>query len=78
MDRGSLSEPENRLGVLNEPPCAEPHAGWCGGWRLDTSGYPIMCVFDTSALTQIHSQLRTLFANQVYAPLFGYPHYLKQ
>lgn len=44
MDRGSLSEPENRLGVLNEPPCAEPHAGWCGGWRLDTSGYPIICV----------------------------------
>lgn len=42
MDRGSLSEPENRLGVLNEPPCAEPHAGWCGGWRLDTSGYPII------------------------------------
>ncbi|EOV3440312.1 hypothetical protein ACOW85_003902, partial [Vibrio parahaemolyticus] len=29
--------------VLNEPPCAEPHAGWCGGWRLDTSGYPISC-----------------------------------
>ncbi len=26
-----------------------------------------MCVFDTSAMTQIHSQLRTLFANQVYA-----------
>lgn len=44
MDRGSLSEPENRLGVLNEPPCAEPHAGWCGGWRLNTSGYPIMYV----------------------------------
>jgi hypothetical protein len=21
--------------------CAEPHAGWCGGWRLDSSGYPI-------------------------------------
>lgn len=41
MDRGSLSEPESELGVLNEPPCAEPHAGWCGGWRLDTSGYPI-------------------------------------
>jgi hypothetical protein len=33
---------KSRLGVLNEPPCAEPHAGWCGGWRLDTSGYPIM------------------------------------
>ncbi|CAI2323787.1 hypothetical protein IFVP18_C180003 [Vibrio parahaemolyticus] len=38
----------------------------------------VMCVFDTSALTQIHSPLRTLFANQVYAPLFGYSHYLKQ
>ena len=21
-----------KLGVLNEPPCAELHAGWCGGW----------------------------------------------
>lgn len=38
MDRSSLSQ----LGVLSEPPCAESHAGWCGGWRLDTSGYPIM------------------------------------
>jgi len=18
---------------LSEPPCADPHAGWCGGWR---------------------------------------------
>ena len=26
---------------LWEPPRAEPHAGWCGGWRLETSGYPI-------------------------------------
>jgi hypothetical protein len=26
---------------LQETPCAEPHAGCCGGWRLDTSGYPI-------------------------------------
>ena len=50
MDRGSLSEPENRLGVLNEPPCAEPHAGWCGGWRLNTSGYPIMHFVDSQAL----------------------------
>ena len=27
---------------LWEPPSAQGHAGWCGGWRLDTSGYPIM------------------------------------
>jgi len=28
--------------ILNETPCADPHAGCCGGWRLDTSGYPII------------------------------------
>jgi hypothetical protein len=28
--------------MANEPPCAEPHAGWCGeGWR-ETSPYPII------------------------------------
>ena len=26
---------------LNEPPCADPQAGGMGGWRLETSGYPI-------------------------------------
>ncbi len=26
----------------SEPPIADPHDGWCGGWRLETSGYPIM------------------------------------
>ncbi|WP_458724058.1 hypothetical protein, partial [Alteromonas macleodii] len=33
-----------RFTILNETPCAEPHAGCCGGWRLDTSGYPISCL----------------------------------
>jgi hypothetical protein len=28
--------------ILSETPCAEPHAGCCGGWGLETSGYPIM------------------------------------
>ena len=28
--------------MAGETPCAEPHAGCCGGWRLETSGYPIM------------------------------------
>src|ERR1017187_10461430 len=27
--------------LLTEPPRADPHAGWCGGWRRETSGYPI-------------------------------------
>jgi hypothetical protein len=25
-----------------EPPIADPHDGWCGGWGLITPGYPIM------------------------------------
>lgn len=30
--------------ILSETPCADPHAGCCGGWGLETSGYPIMYV----------------------------------
>ncbi|MEJ1417286.1 MAG: hypothetical protein RPU91_09370, partial [Candidatus Sedimenticola sp. (ex Thyasira tokunagai)] len=29
------------LNNLWETPCAEPHAGCCGGWGLETPGYPI-------------------------------------
>ena len=28
--------------ILSETPCADPHAGCCGGWGLETPGYPIM------------------------------------
>ena len=31
--------------ILSETPCADPHAGCCGGWGLETPGYPIMCVY---------------------------------
>ena len=24
-----------------EPPSADPHARWCGGWGLNAPGYPI-------------------------------------
>ena len=27
--------------ILSETPCADPHAGCCGDWGLDTPGYPI-------------------------------------
>jgi hypothetical protein len=27
-----------------ETPCADPHAGCCGGWGLETLGYPIITV----------------------------------
>ena len=27
--------------MLDEPPGADPHAGWCGDWGLETPGYPI-------------------------------------
>lgn len=28
--------------ILSETPCADPHAGCCGDWGLDTPGYPIL------------------------------------
>ena len=28
--------------ILSETPCADPHAGCCGGWGLETPGYPIV------------------------------------
>ena len=28
--------------ILREPPGADPHAGWCGGWGGDPPGYPIV------------------------------------
>jgi RNA-directed DNA polymerase len=30
-----------RASPLVEPPTADPHGGWCGGWRLETAAYPI-------------------------------------
>ena len=30
-----------RSGYLCEPPLADPHEGWCGGWGVKTPGYPI-------------------------------------
>ena len=27
--------------TLHEPPTADSHGGWCGGWELETPGYPI-------------------------------------
>jgi len=31
--------------ILSETPCAEPHAGCCGDWGLETPGYPISTIF---------------------------------
>ena len=33
--------------IPGETPCADPHAGCCGGWGLETPGYPIMCLLST-------------------------------
>ena len=30
-----------RASRLVEPPTADPHGGWCGGWGSETPGYPI-------------------------------------
>ena len=29
--------------MLDEPPGADPHAGWCGEGGLETRPYPIRC-----------------------------------
>ena len=34
-----------RPGNLDEMPCADSHAGCCGGWGIKAPGYPILCRF---------------------------------
>ncbi len=34
-----------RFDNVSEPPSADPHARWCGGWGLDTLSYPISLFF---------------------------------
>ena len=31
---------EGAYDTSHEPPTADPHGGWCGGWGLETPGYP--------------------------------------
>ena len=33
---------EGAYRTSHEPPTADPHGGWCGGWGLAAPGYPIM------------------------------------
>ncbi|MCF6217894.1 MAG: hypothetical protein L3J62_02505, partial [Gammaproteobacteria bacterium] len=42
-----------RFTMLNETPCAEPHAGCCGDWGLETPGYPISCVIQSSSVNAV-------------------------
>ena len=34
---------EGAYDTSHGPPTADPHGGWCGGWGLETPGYPIRC-----------------------------------
>jgi len=45
MKQGLLSLGDGMIWfcTVNETPCADPHAGYRGGWRRETYGYPIMC-----------------------------------
>ncbi|MDN7131184.1 hypothetical protein JNO04_02325, partial [Halomonas sp. MC140] len=36
----------DQASLLSETPCAVPHAGCCGGWGLDTPGYPMRMAMD--------------------------------
>ena len=46
---GSLYE--DTLNAFQEPPGADPHSGWCGGWGLKPLGYPIRYYFRHSFVT---------------------------
>jgi len=39
-----------RASQLFEPPTADPHGGWCGGWGLETPGYPIARIYQRDPL----------------------------
>jgi hypothetical protein len=39
-ERASLGDVSDDV-IRSEPPGTDPYAGWCGGRRLITSGYPI-------------------------------------
>jgi hypothetical protein len=32
---------EGSYDISHEPPTAVPHGGWCGGWGVETPGYPM-------------------------------------
>jgi hypothetical protein len=45
--------------MLDEPPGADPHAGWCGDWGLKTPGYPIRLLCDPSMQRTLESLLES-------------------
>ena len=54
---------EGAYTTLHEPPTADPHGGWCGGWGLEAPGYPISVVIGRSRKSPAsHSQ--KVVANQ--------------
>jgi len=59
----------SRFTMLYEPPGADPHAGWCGGWGLKTPGYPIRWCFLISTFYLGHDSLGPLFYPSAHTPL---------
>ena len=50
--------------TLHEPPTADPHGGWCGGWGLEASGYPISEVIGRARKSS-ESHSENIFVNQL-------------
>jgi hypothetical protein len=38
------------------PPTADPHGGWCGGWELETPGYPIRPAVCTNGVLHVFAR----------------------
>ena len=47
--------------ILSETPCADPHAGCCGGWGLETPGYPIKCNLRLNDILEFDDTVRRFF-----------------
>ena len=56
---------EGAYETSHEPPTADPHGGWCGGWGLEASGYPIrhrLGAWSESRLKEVVHEIDTVFS----------------
>ena len=55
---------EGAYDTSHEPPTAYPHGGWCGGWGLETPGYPISRPSATEGRPRSHSRRRGMLRDR--------------
>jgi hypothetical protein len=68
--------PKGAIKHLWETPCADPHAGCCGGWGLETLGYPIRFYLTTHHLLNLLTRSIPSFELRKFASAAGSPFFL--